>query len=93
MTTTLTARHRPTVTLAFDIDTGSEEEVVVALRQVTNPNRVSLIREQLGLTDATLILEGRLVTPRTLPGSVTAGAVAELTWGGARGAARLEPPQ
>lgn len=65
----------------------------IALRQVTNATRVTLIREQLGLTDSTLIIEGRLVSPLRTPATLKAGSTAPLTWAGRNGIARVEPYQ
>lgn len=69
------------------------ETLTIAPRQVTNPSRVSLISEQLGLTKGTVIIEARLVTPLRLPATVKAGATGILTWAGRAGVARLEPYQ
>ncbi len=91
--TTLTARYRPHTTLTFNPGSSREETITVALRQVTNPTRVSLIQQQLGLTKGVAVLEGRLVDPLRTPSNVKAGSEALLSWAGRQGVARLEPYQ
>lgn len=91
--TTLSGRHRPITSLTFNPGTGREETIEVALRQVTNPARVSLIQGQLGLTKGVIVIEGRMVTPRRVPESLRAGNEALLEWSGRAGVARFEPHQ
>ena len=83
---TVTSRYRRATTITFDGDA-----ITVALRHITSPTRISLIRSQLGLTDARALIEGRLVDPLELPAAIKAGATAALTWAGRSGLARLEP--
>ncbi len=91
--TTLSARYRPLTILTFNPGSGREEAITIALRQVTNPSRVSLIQQQLGLTKGVVVLEGRLVEPLRVPVNLKAGSEALLTWSGRVGVARLEPYQ
>lgn len=67
--------------------------VTVALRQVTNANRISLIKQQMGLNKSEVILEGRMVKPRKVPSTIKAGSTAKLTWAGVEGWCRLETYQ
>lgn len=90
---TVTARYRPLTRLTFNPGEAREESVTLALRQVTNPTRVSLIQQQLGLTKGVVVLEGRLVEPLRVPSNVKAGSEALLSWSGRVGVARLEPYQ
>lgn len=89
---TLTSSYRPTTTLVFNEgDAGIEASVDVAIRQVTNPAKISLIQQAAGLTNAAAILEARLVTPRRVPATVQPGSLARLSWAGVNGRARVEP--
>lgn len=89
---TLTSSYRPTTTLVFNEgDAGLEASVDVAIRQVTNPAKISLIQQAAGLTNAAAILEARLVTPRRVPSTVQPGSLARLSWAGVNGRARVEP--
>lgn len=90
---TVTGRHRQHTTLDFQTARFETTTVTIGLRQVTEPVRVSLIRQQLGLNDSTVILEGRLLEPRRRPEALKAGHEAPLNWGGRGGLARLEPYQ
>lgn len=89
---TLTSSYRPTTTLVFNEgDAGLEASVTAAIRQVTNPAKISLIQQAAGLTSAHAILEARLVDPLRVPAAVTPGSLARLTWAGVNGRARVEP--
>ena len=90
---TVSARYRPLTVLTFNPGSAREEVVTIALRQVTNPTRVSLIQQQLGLTKGVAVIEVRLVTPRRTPANLKAGSEALLVWSGRNGVARLEPYQ
>lgn len=90
---TITARYRPHTLLTFNPGETSEVSVTIALRQVTNASRVSLIQQQLGLNKTVVLIEGRLVEPLRTPSALRAGAKALLTWAGRVGVARLEPYQ
>lgn len=86
---TLAARRRRVFTLTFGTLT-----VDIAIRQVTNANRISLIQQQLGLNKSTVILEGRMVDPREVPDELSAGSpVAPFVWAGRQGMIRVEPYQ
>lgn len=86
---TLSSTYRGTLTVAI-----GGESLTLAMRQVTNPVKISLIRRQLGLNEGDAILEARLVTPRRLPAAVKAGMkVNAFTWAGRTGQLRLEPYQ
>ena len=80
------AAYRPTATLSI-----AGESLTVAVRQVTNPTRIALIKNQAGLDDADAILEARLVEPKSLPASVKAGMKGEYTWSGRKGIVTLQP--
>lgn len=84
----LAARHRQVHTLVF-----GATSVDVALRQVTNANRISLIKQQMGLNHSEIILEGRMVDPRTVPSTMVAGSIATLVWAGRTGLVRVESYQ
>lgn len=90
---TLTSRHRPLTMLTFQTSASTSETVSIALRQVTNPGRISLIQQQLGLDATRLIIEGRLVDPLRRPAALKAKHKAPLTWAGRDGLAILEPYQ
>lgn len=90
---TLASRHRPVTVLAFQTSASTSETVTIALRQVTNPAKVSLINQQLGLDGTRIILEGRLVDPLRRPDGLKAKHKAPLTWAGRSGIAMLEPYQ
>lgn len=85
---TLSSTYRGTLTVAI-----GGESLTLAMRQVTNPVKISLIRRQLGLNEGDAILEARLVTPRRKPDAVKAGMKTPLAWAGRNGIARLEPYQ
>lgn len=85
---TLTSRHRPPTELVFPW--GS---VTVGLKQVTDPIRFSLVRQQLGLTASATIIEGRLIDPKHKPAQLKAGETAPLEWAGRNGMVRVEPYQ
>lgn len=78
--------YRPTASLTIG---GATLEV--AIRQVTNPTRVALISDRMGLDEADAILEARLVKPKALPASVKANMRGEFTWSGRRGIVTLQP--
>jgi hypothetical protein len=90
---TLASRHRPATELVFKTSSTESTTMSIALRQVTNPARISLIQQQLGLDAAVVILEGRLIDPLRRPEALVAGRKAPLTWAGKAGTARLEPYQ
>lgn len=86
---TLSSAYRGTMTVTL-----AGQLLTLALRQVTNPVKVSLIRRQLGLNEGDAILEARLVTPRRKPDAVKAGMkVNAFQWAGRSGQLRLEPYQ
>lgn len=86
-------RYRPTTDLTFAVGPNETETVTAALRQITDPTRVTLLQQQLGLNASTLILEARLTSPKQLPSTVKAGHRTAITWAGRPGIARLEPHQ
>lgn len=86
---TLSSSYRGGVTVAFN--TGAT--VSIAVRQVTNPSRVSLIRRSLGLENADAVLEARLINPKRAPAALKAGAKATFTWAGRAGVVTVEPYQ
>jgi len=88
---TLTSRYRRVTALSFNEYPGPAVEVQVALRQVTEPNRVSLVVQQSGLTRVSAVLEGRLVKPLTKPPELKPGMVAQLEHAGVTGVLRVEP--
>lgn len=85
---TLSSAYRGVSSVPFT--TGS---VTAAVRQITNPSRVSLIKRSLGLENADAILEARLVTPRRRPTTLKAGSKAVFSWAGRAGVVTLEPYQ
>lgn len=90
----LVATYRPTTTIEFlNASQTAVASVTCALKQITNPSRVSFLQAQLGLEKTSLILEARLTSPKALPGAAKAGMRAQLTWAGRAGVARLEPYQ
>lgn len=87
------SRHRPVTTMTFQTGAATTETVTIALRQVTNPARISLISNQIGLGSAKVIIEGRLQSPKSRPAALKATHKAPLTWAGRDGLATLEPYQ
>lgn len=92
---TLTSRYRRVTALSFRFPDDAADtvrvSVQVALRQVTEPNRVSLIVQQSGLTKVSAVLEGRMVSPLVAPEGLQAGMVALHEHAGVTGVLRVEP--
>lgn len=88
---TLTSRYRRVTALSFNEYPGPAVEVQVALRQVTEPNRVSLVVQQSGLTRVSAVFEGRMVKPLTTPEALTPGSEALHEHAGVTGVLRVEP--
>lgn len=85
--------YRPTTSIEFlDASASTSGSITAAVRQISG-RQADSIREQLGLNQATVLLQARLSSPKRLPDTVKAGHRAALTWAGRDGVARLTPYQ
>lgn len=80
--------YLPNVTLAFP---EAGESITVALHQITDPARIALLHQRLGLNESDAILEGRMITPLALPSTIVPGMRANLHLVGTLGVATLQP--